>query len=529
MVRPYSQLTSTHRVNSNRFLDLPGFTLYRFTHRCGSKEGDVKAQVKRGLGLVCLFVWLFTLAHSATAQPAYEPFNYSAGAAPGNGGTGWSGGWSPGSSQVVTPGLTFTGLTTSGNALGPSGAFASRQLQTPVVGVAGTSVILRALIKSNINGTPASHATIGNYPGGGSNVFSMGDLPMADADAGNWGIQTGCGNFYSNVPVVANQTVYLIAQIDFNVSGTNDRMRLWVQTSPPAVPHFTLTPDIPNVLCNLNTFTGVYWQTQQSQIVDEIRVDTTQSSCVPPPNTTMVAWYPFDESTGTASANLATGNTGKRIGSPTPIAGMVAKGLHFDGINDYVEAPSTIVTNIGPAGTPLTCSGSYSTCRGDFSIDAWIRVDPSASGSVLTIVDKRAGSAPAIYGYHLAVYQQNRLALQLADGLGSGGFSNYLSPFLSPTLTDGQWHHVAVTVSRLSTTGIKWYHNGAAVTPFSNPTGRQGSLVNNSPLRIGTRTAASPLTGWFQGDIDELEIFNRVLSAAEVKALFNAGPFGKCK
>ena len=528
MVRPHSQITSTHGINSNQFLDLPGFTLYRLSRQFVCREGNVKAQVKRGLGLVCLFVWLCVMAHSAMAQPAYEPFNYPAGAAPGNGGTGWSGAWSPGSSQVVTPGLTFTGLTTAGNALGPSGAFASRQLQTPVVGVAGTSVILRALIKSNINGTPASHATIGNYPGGGSNVFSMGDLPMADANAGNWGIQNGCGNFYSNVPVVANQTVYLTAQIDFNVSGSNDRMRLWVQTSPPAAPTFTLTPDI-DVLCNLNTFSGVYWQTQQSQIVDEIRVDTASSLCVAPPNTTMVAWYPFDESAGTASANLATGNTGKRIGSPIPVAGMVANGLHFDGINDYVEAPSTIVTNIGPAGTPQTCSGSYSTCRGDFSIDAWIRVDPSASQSVLVIIDKRSGSPPAINGYHFGVYQQNRLTLQLADGLGSGGYSTYVSPFLSPSLTDGQWHHVAVTVSRLSTTGIRWYHNGAAVTPFSNPTGRQGSLLNNSPLRIGTRTAASPLTGWFKGDIDELEIFNRVLTKPEVQGLYNAGPFGKCK
>lgn len=61
------------------------------------------------------------------------------------------------------------------------------------------------------------------------------------------------------------------------------------------------------------------------------------------------------------------------------------------------------------------------------------------------------------------------------------------------------------------------------------PLGRKGSLVNNSPLRIGTRTAAPPLTGWFEGEIDELELFNRVLTPAEVKAIFSAGPFGKCK
>jgi hypothetical protein len=53
--------------------------------------------------------------------------------------------------------------------------------------------------------------------------------------------------------------------------------------------------------------------------------------------------------------------------------------------------------------------------------------------------------------------------------------------------------------------------------------------VNSSPLRIGTRTADSPLTGWFQGDLDELEIYNRALALPEVQAIYNAGSAGKCK
>ena len=132
-------------------------------------------------------------------------------------------------------------------------------------------------------------------------------------------------------------------------------------------------------------------------------------SCVDPPNTTMVAWYPFDETVGTTAANLATGNIGTLTNSPTHVPGKVAGALRFDGNNDYVESPSTIVTNIGPAGIPPTCSGSYSTCRGDFSIDAWINVDPTASVSAITIVDKRSGPITAIKGYTFFVYSRNRL------------------------------------------------------------------------------------------------------------------------
>jgi hypothetical protein len=251
------------------------------------------------------------------------------------------------------------------------------------------------------------------------------------------------------------------------------------------------------------------------------------STCVPPPNTSMVAWYPFDETSGTVSANLATANTGTQIGSPTPIVGQVGGALRFNGTNNYVESPSSIVTNIGPAGGPPFCFGAYSTCQGDFSIDTWIRLDPSVATGFVVILDKRGGTSPAINGYHLGAFAGS-LLLQLADGVGTSGYSNYVSPVMTPALTDGNWHLIAVTVQRSSTSGIRWYHNGAAFGT-NNPTGRTGSLKNNSPLRIGTRTADQPLTGWFFGDLDELEIFNRVLTPQEVFSIFQAGTFGKCK
>jgi len=250
-----------------------------------------------------------------------------------------------------------------------------------------------------------------------------------------------------------------------------------------------------------------------------------QAMCSPTPNTTMVAWYPFDETIGALSANLATGNTGANVGGPTPISGKVAGALRFDGVASYVESPSTIVTNIGPAGLTDSCLGSYSSCPGNFSIDTWIRVKPSGT-NVMTILDKRIDTPLAVKGYHFFL-SNGSLGLQLADGLGTG-YSNYLSPVLAPDLTDGKWHHLAVTVSRTSHAGIRWYHNGFQVGT-SDPTDRLGSLKNNSPLRIGTRTAASPLSGWFAGDLDELDIFNRALTPQEVASIFNAGALGKCR
>jgi hypothetical protein len=238
----------------------------------------MKTQINSVLRVICILASLVMAVSSAMAQ-AYEPFNYPAGTAPGNGGTGWAASWTPNGTVVVAPGLTFTGLSTSGNALGGTpGSAATRLLQAPVVGAAGTSVVLHALIKSPVNGTPGTQATLGNSPGGMGNTFTIGDLPMppSQPNANKWGMQNACGNFYSNKLVVANQTAYLVARIDFNVSGANDRMRLWVQTTGAAVPYSTLwnNPADVDVLCNANTFGGVFWQTQQGQVVDEIGVDT---------------------------------------------------------------------------------------------------------------------------------------------------------------------------------------------------------------------------------------------------------------
>ena len=257
----------------------------------------MKTQIDSGLRVICIFACLLTAVSSALAQ-AYDPFN----AFP-SGGNGWAGPWTGG--VVGTPGLNFSGLTTSGNALGPSTA--TRLLQTPIVGAAGTSVVLQALIKSPINGTPATQATLGNSPGGMGNNFIIGDLPQPDANANKWGMQNDCGRFYSNKLVVANQTAYLVAQIDFNVSGTNDRMRLWVQTTGSGVPYYALSPDV-DVMCNVNTFGGVFWQTQQGQVVDEIRVGA------PPKGMT---WLHHVSNAQTGTISVGCGPTGPNPCNPS--------------------------------------------------------------------------------------------------------------------------------------------------------------------------------------------------------------------
>lgn len=270
-----------------------------------------------------------------------------------------------------------------------------------------------------------------------------------------------------------------------------------------------------NVVRLLNTAGPSFTTVGTTNIPGGIAGLTVCRACVTPPSG-MAAWYPFDELAGPAAHEIAplvppvlAHNPGVHTNGPAPIPGVVLNGLHFDGVDDYVEAPHQSWLNVG---------------TGNLSIDLWIRVPANPVGQQV-ILDKRANN-PTLHGYHLVLQSSGEPLLQLADGLGTA-WSNYLSGF---TIDDGLWHHLAVTVDRTGAQpAIRWYLDGAAVGTVGNPSGRLGSLDNTAPLRLGRRSAGLGVAGSFLGDMDELEIFRRALSAGEVQALFAAGPSGKCK
>lgn len=241
------------------------------------------------------------------------------------------------------------------------------------------------------------------------------------------------------------------------------------------------------------------------------------AQCAPPPAGTMVAWYPLDQLG--FSANMATGNNGTWSSPPPqPVYGKVGVALQFDGASTYVDSTTSIVTNFGVASTPTCAGGDNSTCPGDFSIEAWVNI-PVRPSLPEAIVDKR-GPGPVGYSFYI---NANRIGLQIADPYI---YVNLDSKGVSWTL--GEWHHVAVTVKRggPQLNGIIHYYfdGNSAGTAVPLPL---YSLANDGPLRIGANGPDNP-GGFFKGDIDEVAIYNRVLTAAEVEGIYNAGAYGKC-
>jgi hypothetical protein len=228
--------------------------------------------------------------------------------------------------------------------------------------------------------------------------------------------------------------------------------------------------------------------------------------CVNPPSG-MVAWWHLDLSSRDARQDLAGfNNFGSMVNGPTQVAGKVLGALQFDGIDDYVEAADHSELNFG---------------IGNFSFDAWIKTN--ANTGVEVIVDKRKGYN---LGYSFFL-NDGYLSLQLSDGSFPFGYTNYASPVF---VADGNWHHIAVTVSRSSNQGILFYLDGVS-TQYGNPTAHPNSLDNTDNLRIGRNSSStiSDQIGTFKGILDEIELFNRVLTQAEIVSIFNAGSSGKCK
>lgn len=220
----------------------------------------------------------------------------------------------------------------------------------------------------------------------------------------------------------------------------------------------------------------------------------------PPPH--MVGWWTLDEA-GPTYYDRALDATGTGFNTNVlPGGGINGGAVHFDGVSSKISVADRPAINFG---------------TGDFSVDLWVRTSFNSS-AVRSILDKRS---PDLRGYHVWLYR-GLLGIQLAD---SAGYTNYVSNLF---IASGTWNHVAVTVSRTAHDGIRFYLNGVQGSLTGDPTLRPDSLSNTVPLILGSRSAAFPGAYW-RGDLDEIELFNRVLQPAEVAAIYSAGSAGKCK
>jgi hypothetical protein len=208
--------------------------------------------------------------------------------------------------------------------------------------------------------------------------------------------------------------------------------------------------------------------------------------CVAPPSG-IVAWWTADGTFADARGSYDLAQVG---GTVAFAAGRVGQAFDLHGAA-FLQTPDA-------AGLDLSA---------DFSIEGWIRLRTASAPNGYRILNK---STDGVFdGYYLDVYPQY-LRMDARNANITGG----------TLLPVGSWLHVAGVVQG---NVILLYLNGVVDGAGSNTV---ATPVNTLPVRIGASESGIAL---FDGEIDELTVYNRALTAAEVKAISDAGDAGKCK
>ena len=224
-----------------------------------------------------------------------------------------------------------------------------------------------------------------------------------------------------------------------------------------------------------------------------------QTYLQPPPG--IVSWWPGD---GNAN-DIAGARNGSLVGSTGFAAGIVGEAFSFDG-GSWVEVPDDPIWTLGTE---------------DFTIDLWVRFNSLSGRDPFIAHDNGRGEKDKwIFWYDAVGHDKQQGVPALRFHINSPHpepvpfpHDTVVAPW-NPIL--GRWYHVALTRS-----GINYalYIDGVQVATDTSTFSIPDPVL---PLTIGSAEAYT-----LNGLIDEVEIFDRALSAEEIQAIFNAGSAGR--
>ena len=221
-------------------------------------------------------------------------------------------------------------------------------------------------------------------------------------------------------------------------------------------------------------------------------------SCVPPPSG-LVSWWPGD---GDAT-DIQDGNDGTLLGGAAFLPGKVGQAFSLDGVDDHVFIGD-------PANLKIA---------GSLTLDAWINPEDLTGGQIAAVVTKW-GQSTALDSYWLGVLEQGDVII-VGGAIGVSGVADF--GLIGGNIQPNTWSHIAMTYDSATGENIL-YANGQQV---ASRVRLGGTFVSNKNVLIGREDSSN--TRHFPGRIDEVEIFDRVLSGSEIQAIFDAGSAGKCK
>lgn len=209
----------------------------------------------------------------------------------------------------------------------------------------------------------------------------------------------------------------------------------------------------------------------------------------------LVGAYNFDEGMGTSVTDFSSfANTGT-VNGATWTTGKFGGALSYDGISNWVTVDD---------------SDSLDLSTG-MTLEAWI-YPTAATGTWATILLKEAPPGPNL-AYHLQTDPSNRPISFITTDVS--GLQGVTGP--DPVLLNN-WTYLAATYDGAA---LSLYVNGMLVASQAV----SGNILPSiGPLRFGGNSIFGE---YFAGTIDNLRIYNRSLSQAEIQSDMNR-PVGNC-
>lgn len=211
--------------------------------------------------------------------------------------------------------------------------------------------------------------------------------------------------------------------------------------------------------------------------------------------------WKLDEGAGlTAADSSGFGYDGTLTNGPIWINGKIGNALDFDGVNDHVLRTSYNPAALNYVPAISGCAWFYSDVNQNRYVAFWNR---SADGGLIFKPVSLTGSSGKI-----------NVAVRLI-----GGIVTLETPNMGAGYWNGKWHHVCTVFDKNLASGrLKIYVNGeiAAQDDALDATLDQNNALNLGSLNIGR----DPFNGtYFDGKIDDVRIYNRALSANEVRII----------
>ena len=205
-------------------------------------------------------------------------------------------------------------------------------------------------------------------------------------------------------------------------------------------------------------------------------------------NVGLVAYYPLNGNANDASGN---GNNGTVNGGITWVAdynGNAGKAAHFNGTNGYISIPNSPSLQIGYNRMTITLL---------FNCEATPQITAPFIGK------NNTSNEPAQYTLQLNPLTQIHFGITDSSNNMQWGHKDY----------EFQYNHWYALAATWDGDTVRIYVDGALVSSSALKTPMKS---DNHPVEIGRDTGG--LTDWYQGTMDEIRIYNRALSGAEINA-----------